>query len=193
MFIWQIWRRFEAVASAAHEAGNQIQIAIEWPRSCAYWKQDCVKQLLRKCGLQAVKVDGCAFGMVDPEGTPVLKPWTIATNDAALAQNLACRCLGHEHHARIAGRITAGIANYPENMAKTIHHAWRDSIRQRCASGEIRAVPAVPDGKTACAATGGKSDSAATGGRADSAVLGGYGPSDASSFSSFNNLLGHFC
>ena len=115
----QIWRRFEAVASAAHEAGNKI--AIEWPRSCAYWKLDCVKLLLRQCGLQAVKVDGCAFAMVDPGGAPVLKPWTIATNDAVLAQSLACRCPGRGHHARIAGKIAAGTASDPENMAKTIH------------------------------------------------------------------------
>ena len=115
----QMRRRVEAVASAAHEAGNKI--AIEWPRSCAYWKLDCVKLLLRQCGLQAVKVDGCAFAMVDPGGAPVLKPWTIATNDAVLAQSLACRCPGRGHHARIAGKIAAGTASDPENMAKTIH------------------------------------------------------------------------
>ena len=110
----ELWHRFEAVAEVAHKAGNKI--AIDWLRSCAYWRFDCVKRL-RKYDLRPAKVDGCAYGMGSPSSKPMLKPWTIATNDEVLAEQLPKRCPGHGAHAQVAGALAAGSAGYPKRMA----------------------------------------------------------------------------
>ena len=54
------------------------EVAIEWPRACAYWREKKVVELIRKLGLEDVFVDGCALGLVAQHGAdaglPILKP-----------------------------------------------------------------------------------------------------------------------
>ena len=57
------------------------RIAIEWPKDCEYWRTKHVKQLIHDVKLNRVHINGCAPGMTDDEGVPILKHWTIATDD----------------------------------------------------------------------------------------------------------------
>ena len=125
----KLWCRFEAVARVAREHGNKL--AIEWPRACAYWRSKSVKRFIAEYGLKIVKVDGCSFGLTDGCGTPVRKPWSVATDDENIGEALERRCPGHATHTPVAGKLTAGTASYPTEMAEAIHRAWRKSCASR--------------------------------------------------------------
>ena len=40
-----------------------------------------VSDFINELKLIKVNIDGCALGLKDEKGTPILKPWTIATDD----------------------------------------------------------------------------------------------------------------
>eukprot|EP00972_Heterocapsa_arctica_P037397 5505114-Heterocapsa_arctica.AAC.1 len=63
--------------------------------------------------LNTVKVIGCALGLKTYTGVPMLKPWTIATNDSYLFQALQ-------------GRL---CPDYAPEMVQIIHRAWQRSVR----------------------------------------------------------------
>ena len=64
------------VAEANAKRGGRI--AIEWPSDCDYWKLDYANDFLVKYHMVKAECQGCAFGLTDDEGVPILKPWTIA-------------------------------------------------------------------------------------------------------------------
>ena len=75
----KVWISLKNVAKERHKHGGRI--AIEWPKGREYWRTKHVKQYTQDLKLNKVHINGCALGLIDSEGIPILKPWAIATDD----------------------------------------------------------------------------------------------------------------
>ena len=108
-------------------AKHQGTLAIEWPTSCSYWSWPCVQDLVRVHGLVKINIHGCALGLVDKEGKPIKKPWTIATNHPGLIKVFSShryRCKHHPNqHGKCEGKTATGSAGYTRTMVRQIHKA----------------------------------------------------------------------
>ena len=98
---------FKIVAKGCHKHGGRI--AIEWPKGCEYWRTKHVEQYIRFLMLSKVHINGCALGLLDNGGIPILKPWAIATDDPYLHAKFQDKlCPGkdtHPIHTPVAGKI----------------------------------------------------------------------------------------
>ena len=123
-----LWAHFEVVAIAAFLHGWLI--AIEWPKTCAYWKRKKVKALLLLLGLQRIEIHGCMLGLTASDGLPIKKPWYIATNCSELLSMLKGKvCKGHhERHTPCQGSETKRTEQYTPELARIVHDAFRRSI-----------------------------------------------------------------
>eukprot|EP00972_Heterocapsa_arctica_P031553 4647588-Heterocapsa_arctica.AAC.1 len=87
------------------------RVAIEWPRSA--------------------QCNGCAVGLINDNGAPIKKPWTIATNDGHLWRAMSdCKCPGkavHPNHQPCAGKYNRLTEEYTWPMTDLVHIAWRSS------------------------------------------------------------------
>ena len=63
---WALFANVKKVAEVVFKLGGYI--AMEWPRSCAYWLEQDVQQFVSQLGLQSVYLDGCMFGLVSQYG-----------------------------------------------------------------------------------------------------------------------------
>ena len=108
------------------DAGGYV--AIEWPRSCAYWLEPEVQQFLWDSGLKSAFLDGCMFGLVSQfgasKGTPIRKPWRIDTNSPVVLQHLARPCDGSHAHAQCGGSNTKASESYTDELVACIHDAF---------------------------------------------------------------------
>ena len=120
-----LWRNFKIVAETCIAQGGQV--AIEWPRSCTYWRRPEVKACLIKWGCSPVHFDGCMYGLVSQQartqGQPLRKPWTIASTTDAF-QRLRRKCNGAHSHARIEGSDTRITESYTDDLADAVHDCW---------------------------------------------------------------------
>ena len=94
----KIWSCFAKCAILLKSLGGHI--CIEWPTACAYWKWECVENLVEMLGLKSVKVHGCALGLKSVvNGMPIKKPWTLKTDVPTIVEELEkYKCPGdHEH------------------------------------------------------------------------------------------------
>ena len=123
-----LWRHFCIVADACLANGGQI--AIEWPRSCTYWRDRSVKSRLKRWGCKQHHLDGCMYGLVSQQpatrGTPLRKPWTIAST-ASRFEDIGRRCDGQHAHVRTQGRDTKLTESYTDALADGIHACWRNA------------------------------------------------------------------
>ena len=123
-----LWRNFVIVADACIQHGGRI--AIEWPRSCMYWRHRYVKSTLKRWDCTAHRFDGCMYGLVGrtqaTEGIPLRKPWTVASNCPDFRH--ICRLCDHAHgHARIQGGDTKSTEGYTDELADAVHDCWRQA------------------------------------------------------------------
>ena len=96
--------------------------SFEWPRWCAGWDQPLVQQMVNELKMILIDVDGCAVGLTNADGQPILKPWRIAVTSELLANSLGgLRCDKTHEHASCAGRETARTAFYPVDLCRAIH------------------------------------------------------------------------
>ena len=117
-----LWANFEIVATKCLRKGGHV--SIEWPRSCAYWKRQCVMDFLARYSFESVDLDGCMVGLTDGAGTPVKKPWRIAsTSMHVLDQFQGLKCQGHPVHAQCRGKVCKDSENYTERFVARIHRA----------------------------------------------------------------------
>ena len=124
----KLLRNFARLADINTSLGGEV--AIEWPRSCAYWREKKVIELIRRLALEDVFVDGCAVGLVAKHGVnaglPILKPWRIATSCPELRDDFrACRCPGHDTHAPCVGKDTELTGFYTDQFVDMVHKAYR--------------------------------------------------------------------
>ena len=128
----KIIRNYIKVAETVLESGGRI--AFEWPRHASGWALPEVQDFLKRWGLFLVDFDGCAMGMKDKHGNPVLKQWRIATSCPKLAQTFAAKRCKHEKdfkHAVIEGGLTKLTESYPEPMCECILNTWYPEITNR--------------------------------------------------------------
>eukprot|EP00972_Heterocapsa_arctica_P102784 15150062-Heterocapsa_arctica.AAC.1 len=108
------------------------RVAIEWPTGCAYWHYPKVLELQETFQLQRAQGNGCAMGLINDNGVPIRKPWTIATNDGCLWRAMSgCKCLGkaaHPNHQPCAGKYTRLMEEYTWPMTDLVHAAWQNSM-----------------------------------------------------------------
>ena len=60
--------------------GGCVFLTFELPRTCLYWKWSEVQSLVQQHQLCKFRIDGCAVGVKDAKGLPLLKSWTLASN-----------------------------------------------------------------------------------------------------------------
>ena len=101
-------------------------LAFELPKSCAYWKWPEVQSLVKQYNLVKFQVEGCAVGVVDHAGAPLLKSWCVASN--VVCVNVIARhlCDGKHVHGVARGEALKRAENYTPAFARSIHEAWKN-------------------------------------------------------------------
>ena len=111
---------FRRLAKCAIAKGGSV--SFEWPRHCEGWEQPLIMDMLRELGLQPVAADGCATGLLDANGSPLFKLWTIAVSSASLVEQLQVfRCDKSYEHGKTASSETAKTAYYPRALCMRGH------------------------------------------------------------------------
>ena len=121
----RLWRSFQTVADACVSNGGHV--AIEWPKSCMYWRHRKVQSSLRRWGCISHHLDGCMYGLVsDAAGTrglPLRKSWTISSNADGF-KHIALQCDRTHEHVRIQGSDTKRTESYTPALADRVHYCW---------------------------------------------------------------------
>ena len=106
-------------------------LAFELPKSCAYWKWPEVQSLVKQYNLVKFRVDGCAVGVVDHAGAPLLKSWCVASNVVCMNVIEKHLCDGKHVHGVARGEALKRAENYTPAFARSIHDAWRNECTDR--------------------------------------------------------------
>ena len=117
---------FEIVATHALKIGARV--FIEWPRRCAYWKNDRVVKFLTAHKFVNSDFDGCMYGLVATRGRdagmPIQKPWRVACSpNSCLPGMLNKRCDGSHDHTPCAGQNTLLTQGYTPEIVKIVHQS----------------------------------------------------------------------
>ena len=103
-------------------------IAIEWPRNCRYWKLKKVAQFMNTRNLVPYNFHGCMVGMMNKDGIPIKKPWTVATDLMSLGCELSKFQCDHSHeHVQGRGKDLKATEKYSFRMTDRIHSAFRSA------------------------------------------------------------------
>ena len=113
------------------EFGSQLVLAVEWPRMCEGWK--CEEMVdLRQILPYVSHFHGCAFGLTDTAGRPILKPWTVMCTDDVFKEPLGHAICGGEHVHGVCNGLTAKrSAYYPPAMIEALGQALLERSRAR--------------------------------------------------------------
>ena len=146
---WTIWHNFEKVAEATIAKGGYV--AIEWPSSCAYWRESRIQEFVNKHACERAYIHGCMYGLKSiAPGKPhmhILKPWTVMTTCPGLAESLSITCNGKHVHTPCAGVDTKGTEEYTPEMVKRVHIGFGQAVaagRGPCSSRQPPARSTVP-------------------------------------------------
>ena len=82
----RLFSDFVRVATEIRKGGGDV--SFEWPKGSVGWAQPQVSRFINDFDLTEALCDGCAFGLKDAGGHPILKPWRIATTSRPLASYL---------------------------------------------------------------------------------------------------------
>jgi hypothetical protein len=99
------------------------EVAFEWPKDCFGWKQPSLTAFISRNNLYQAICTGCATGLTDENGVPMLKSWRIVTNNATLASNLDQLRCKHDRtfkHAPVEGKYTSKTAFYPAALCEAV-------------------------------------------------------------------------
>ena len=122
----RLWAAFEIVAEHALKVGARV--LVEWPRKCAYWKNDRVVRFLQKHGFKFADFYGCMYGLVATTGRdagkPIQKPWRVACSpNSCLPDLLNKRCDGSHGHTPCQGRNTLMTQGYTPEIVGIVHQS----------------------------------------------------------------------
>ena len=121
----KLWAHFQQVADACIAHGGHV--ALEWPRSCMYWRHQRVKSALRRWGTIPHPFDGCMYGLVSQaarsRGVPLRKPWTVASTCDEFIR-LRRTCDKSHAHVATAGSDTRRTESYTALLVDEIHSCW---------------------------------------------------------------------
>ena len=138
----RLWKSFEAFPALINV---RVYLALEWPRGCRYWRLPMVQRVLSKHGMKLYDFDGCAVGLKSTTGSPIRKPWTVATNHEALGRRLSqfqCKCTVKHQPGR--GEDFKLTEEYTFRMTDAIHQVLRKHPVAACLPQAIRACCAIP-------------------------------------------------
>ena len=114
-------QNFVEIGDAVLAAGGHV--SFEWPRHCSGWILPELMYFIHRHNLFVADVDGCACGMTDSKGEPMLKKWRFITSSERQAQSLSSlRCQHHKDfvHSEISGSKTKGTERYPDKLCHTM-------------------------------------------------------------------------
>ena len=84
---------------------------------------------LAKHDMTVVRFDGCMLGVVSRKGSPILKPWRVATTMKTLAESFTgYRCDGSHEHVVCRGVDAKLSENYTPRFAAIAHHAFAKQV-----------------------------------------------------------------
>jgi len=136
---------FKIVAEEVIGKGGDV--SYEWPTGCTLWGTKVIQDMLMDLGMNKVNMHGCSAGLTSKEGTPIKKPWTIATTSPILVKMLSTfQCPGkevHPEHAPCAGAETKRTERYTEEMTDRIHDAIAEEALSHRASTSSSAMPTL--------------------------------------------------
>ena len=122
-------------------------VAIEWPQQCAYWEREEVKTFLAKHNLVRAIFHGCAYGLVSKAastlGMPIKKPWTVATNSAALRAVLNRHCSKDHEHIQCGGTDLRRTEEYTDELVDVIHDGFANHLRGAQRGAACHHAPAL--------------------------------------------------
>ena len=87
-------RNFIRLSEVIIAGGSHV--SFEWPKSSLGWHQDELLKFITRFNLYSVVVHGCALGMTNNAGEPVLKEWRFVTTSPRLAAALEPLKCKHE-------------------------------------------------------------------------------------------------
>ena len=114
-------------------------IVWEWPRTCRAWNLKLMKRFqrwLKEKGKPCfnVNVDGCMYGMVNPDnGHALKKSWRLMCTEQAMLQVAKSCSPAHRQevvHDVIQGKLTAMSAFYPKGLTQEVCHVWQQQGRR---------------------------------------------------------------
>ena len=115
------------ITKAVRKQGGKV--ALELPSSNRYWRGTLVTKWIAKFDLQTSVFNGCMYGLTAPfgpqRGQLMLKSWRVATDMSPLIAELSLRCDHTVPHPAICGQNTAASENYPPDMARAVHRAFK--------------------------------------------------------------------
>ena len=97
-------------------------VSFEWPRHCSGWARRELMEFISKNSLFVADVDGCAVGMCNSHGQPLLKQWRFVCSNDRLATSLShlrCRHDPEHIHGKICGSETQATEIYPVSLCRT--------------------------------------------------------------------------
>ena len=122
---------FKSLQKVIHEIdGPHFSIAFELSKNCKYWKWPMVQSFLKKQELKLYPFHGCQFGVVDSNGNPMKKGWTIATNMDELSSLSEYVCDGSHTHGQSRGEALKLAENYTFTLTDFIHECFRSRADQ---------------------------------------------------------------
>ena len=132
---------------AEHALNVGARVFVEWPRRCAYWRDDRVVKFLARHGFVFSDFDGCMYGLVAAKGRdagmPIQKPWRVACSPNSCLPSLLCkRCDGSHDHTPCQGQNTLLTQGYTPEIVKVVHQ----SIVHDIAMLNTRTAKRHPDG-----------------------------------------------
>ena len=101
-------------------------------------------EFISKFDLKLVSFDGCSVGVKDPDGNPMRKPWTIATDVPEIYEAFVskkCHCA--VDHVACEGSLTKGTERYTDRFAELVHEAWRKHVVRNINMATDPAAPAA--------------------------------------------------
>ena len=98
---WSLFKRMRETISSLEK--EEVRVAMELPSRCSYWKSKDVETFCNKHDLTHHKFDGCAMGLTNRDGLPMLKTWNIATNIDEFEVLENYKCDGEHEHAQSRG------------------------------------------------------------------------------------------
>ena len=101
---WNLWKHF--ADALEHVFSIDACALTELPRSCEYWNDERMTQLVNGAGSHTHHFDGCMYGLTSQYNrkcTPIKKPWKILSRGVHF-QDLQKTCDGRHQHVPCAGR-----------------------------------------------------------------------------------------
>eukprot|EP00435_Cladocopium_sp_Y103_P069367 s912_g33.t1 len=118
--LWKAVERFIDLLS------RDFYIAIEWPQNCRYWRFPRVMKFMEEHSLKSYNFHGCMLGITDDEGTPIKKPWTVATSIDEIGNALfVYQCDGNHNHVQGRGSALRETESYSFTLTDTVHRSFR--------------------------------------------------------------------